>query len=90
MIGKWLVIAGGFHEPPDGGIRAATNKSWKLDTSDPTANWIPNDDLPDSLALGVTHGATVIVGDKLYICGGYLGGHPGPHVPGTSSALDDS
>jgi hypothetical protein len=32
------------------------------------------DDLP--VAAGITHGAFAVVGLKLYMCGGYLGGHP--------------
>ena len=37
------------------------------------------DDMP--IDQGVTHAATLVVGTKAYLCGGYRGGHPGPHVP---------
>ena len=77
MIGNDLVIISGFHEP-DGGYDAATAKVYALDTSIPGANWRPMDDLP--VSQGITHGAFAVVGSKLYMCGGYLGGHPGPHI----------
>ena len=71
MIGKDLVIASGYFE----GYRQATPKTYALDTTDPNATWRPMEDLP--IALGVTHAATVIVGTKMYLVGGYLGGNLG-------------
>jgi len=76
MIGNDFFLCGGFHEEPLGGIRAATARSWKLDTSNPAATWVENDNMP--ISIGVTHGGSVVVGQKFYLCGGYLGGHPGP------------
>lgn len=32
------------------------------------------------MPAGITHAALSRVGTKVYLCGGYLGGHPGPHV----------
>jgi hypothetical protein len=37
------------------------------------------DDLP--APDGVTHAGFAVVGQKLYMCGGYLGGNPGPDIP---------
>ena len=74
MIGKDFVLVSGF----SGGWGFATPKVYALDTSDPNANWRPMDDLP--VYSGITHGAFVVVGNKYYMCGGYLGGHPGPHI----------
>lgn len=36
------------------------------------------DDMP--VEIGVTHGAFAVVGKKLYFCGGFYGGNPGPHT----------
>lgn len=43
----------------------------------PGATWQRSDDVP-GVAQGLTHGSHVIVGKKIYNCGGYIGGHPGP------------
>jgi N-acetylneuraminic acid mutarotase len=71
MIGKDFVIASGFFET----VKQATNQTYALDTSDPNATWRRMDDLP--IALGVTHAPAVIVGTKMYMIGGYLGGNLG-------------
>jgi len=68
------VIFGGFDSTYD----QATADTYALDLDDPNAEWQKQDDYP--LAPGITHAANVVVGSKLYVCGGYLGGHPGPHV----------
>lgn len=78
MIGEDLCVFSGFNEP-DGGYDAATTRNYALDTSDPNAQWRRLDDLP--VSEGITHGGFVVVGTKFYMCGGYLGGHPGPHIP---------
>jgi len=74
VIGHHWVIFGGF----DTGYDQATADTYALDLDDPNAEWVKQDDYP--LAPGITHAANVVVDSKLYVCGGYLGGHPGPHV----------
>ena len=75
MIGSDLVIISGFKN----GWNYVTKETYALDTSDPNAQWRRMDDLPAS--DGVTHSAFAVVGQKLYMCGGYLGGNPGPDIP---------
>jgi len=71
MIGKDFVITSGYFE----GYTQATSETWAIDTSDPAATWRRMDDIP--IELGVTHAATVIVGYKMYVIGGYLSGNWG-------------
>ena len=71
MIGKDFVITSGYFQ----GYKQATAKTFALDTTNPSATWRPRDDIP--IALGVTHAATLIVGTKMYVMGGYLGGDLG-------------
>jgi len=71
MIGTDFVIASGYF----GGYSSATVQTYAYDTSDPNAIWRRMDDMP--VELGVTHAATVVVGEKMYIAGGYLGGNSG-------------
>ena len=40
--------------------------------------WIAQDNVPT--LPGITHSAYVIVGDTIYVVGGYVGGTPGPHT----------
>ena len=47
-----------------------------MDTTAPSIVWQPVDDLPTP--VGITHAAQVIIGTKFYMCGGYVGGVPGP------------
>jgi len=75
VIGDYLLLTGGF----DYSFSETTTDTYKLDLTDPDAAWQKQDSYP--LADGITHGAAVVIGDKFYICGGYLGGHPGPHIP---------
>ena len=77
MIGNDFVVISGFHEP-DGGYDAATAKNYALDTTNSNASWRRMDDLP--VSQGITHAGFVVIGNKFYMCGGYLGGHPGPHI----------
>jgi hypothetical protein len=73
MIGKDLVLIGGFVD----GYGQATPSTYALDTTLATgAVWRRMDDLP--VAVGSTHGAFAVAGKVLYMCGGYVGGHPGP------------
>jgi len=78
MIGEDFVLIGGFYKP-GGGFDVATAKKFALDTSKTNADWRAIEDLP--VTEGITHAAFVVVGTKFYMCGGYLGGHPGPHIP---------
>jgi N-acetylneuraminic acid mutarotase len=68
MIGRFHIIVGGF----TAGYTAVTTQTYALDTSIPDATWQRMDDYP--FPAGVTHAASVVVGSKLYMCGGYAGG----------------
>jgi hypothetical protein len=74
VIGNDLVVVSGFFN----GFDRATAQTFALDTIAATAVWRRMDDLP--VPEGITHAAFVVVGAKLYMCGGYIGGHPGLHV----------
>jgi len=81
MIGKDFVITSGFYNT----VKVATPQTWAIDTSDPSATWRRQDDMP--ITLGVTHCATVIIGTKIYLLGGYLGGNLG--TDGVGQEVDD-
>jgi hypothetical protein len=74
MIGDIFVVYGGFNK--EWGV--ASNSTYTLDTSNPAATWQKVDDIP--IGAGLTHGAHVRIGTKIYNCGGYVGGHPGLHT----------
>jgi len=76
MIRKDLVIISGF----SGSFSKVTKKVYALDTSDPNAEWRPMDDIPDAIQNGITHAGFALVGEKVYMCGGYYGGTPGPDI----------
>lgn len=57
----------------------ATNQTFARDVTNNGSSWRRMDDMP--MDSGVTHAATLAIGTKVYLCGGYMGGHPGPHVP---------
>lgn len=67
--GQYLLMTGGF----DAGYGQTTSDTYRLDLSDPNAVFEKQDSYPR--ALGITHGASLIIGDKFYICGGYLGAY---------------
>ena len=46
------------------------------DLTSTSSVWRRMDDMP----LAVTHAPSVVVGMKVYMCGGYVGAHPGPHT----------
>jgi hypothetical protein len=76
LVGDDLVIFGGFTNS----FTIATNRTYARDlTGAISSDWRRMDDMP--LVLGITHAATVAVGQKVYFCGGYQGPHPGQHVP---------
>jgi N-acetylneuraminic acid mutarotase len=74
MIGNDLVVFGGFYEV----WVNTTRQVHALDTSSAAESWRSMEDVPG--ADGITHVAFVLLGSKYYMCGGYLGGHPGPAV----------
>ena len=74
MIGNEFLVVSGFWN----NFGAVTKEVYKLNTADANADWVQQDDIPG--AEGITHTGFVAVGQKFYICGGFIGGHPGPHV----------
>ena len=67
MIGNDLLLISGFTIH----YGQATAQCFALDLTNPDAEWRRMDDLP--VHEGITHGAFVVIGMKLYMCGGYLG-----------------
>ena len=74
IIGNDFVSFGGFVN----GFTATSNQTYARDITLANSPWRRMDDIP--LAISMTHAPTVPIGMKVYMCGGYLGGHPGPHV----------
>jgi N-acetylneuraminic acid mutarotase len=74
IIGNDFVSFGGFIN----GAANTTNHTYARDITIANSPWRRMDDMP--LAISVTHAPTVRIGSKVYMCGGYLGGHPGPHA----------
>jgi hypothetical protein len=75
MIGKDFVIISGFTE----GYDQVTPQVYAKDGTVPEADWKRMDDMP--VSVGITHAAFFVLGSKFFMCGGYLGGNPGPHIP---------
>lgn len=71
MAPHHLVVVGGFHR----GFATASNATYTLDVTT-SSSWQRQDDCP----MDVTHAAFAIHHDRLFMCGGYRGGHPGPAV----------
>jgi hypothetical protein len=75
LIGSDIVIISGFMN----GLVSGTNQTYARDiTGQKGIGWRRMDDMP--VAIGVTHGAFAVVGKKIYFCGGFYGGNPGPHT----------
>jgi N-acetylneuraminic acid mutarotase len=74
MIDNNMVIFGGFQN----GYTTATNATYALDLSEPTAVWKKMDNMPT--INGITHQSIALVGTKAYMCGGYIGGSKGLHT----------
>jgi hypothetical protein len=70
-IGDDLLIIGGFI----GGYNETTKQAFARNLTDEDAEWRRVDDMPTS--LGITHAAYAVVGEMLFMCGGYLGGNIG-------------
>lgn len=74
-----FIVFSGFASTYDN----TTLKVFAIDTTDATAKWREMDPIPkiegglDGVG-GLTHAATVILGDKAYLCGGSVGGLPHP------------
>jgi hypothetical protein len=73
FVGDDFVITGGFY--PDSS--SATVQTWAYQDG----QWERRADYP--IPAGVTHAAIAVEkndvdGDQLYVCGGYVGGNPGP------------
>ena len=64
----------GFHEE----WALTTTEVYALNVTDPDGVWRRMDAVP--IPEGVTHTAGAVVGTSYYMCGGYLGGHPGPET----------
>ena len=75
IIGNDIVIFAGFVNK----LSDVVNHTYARDVTFDDSPWRRMDDMP--LSVGVTHAATAVVGMSVYLCGGYQGGHPGPHVP---------
>jgi hypothetical protein len=75
LIGNDMMQTSGFINDFDN----TTNATFARDITIANSTWRRMDDMP--LPITVTHAATVRIGSKVYMCGGYLGGHPGPHIP---------
>lgn len=73
-IGNDLIAFGGFNSD----FTSVTNRCYARDILVPKSPWRRMDDMP--IATGITHAATVVIGTKMYMCGGYEGRPPGPHV----------
>ena len=67
MIGNDLLVVSGF----SGDWGVVTKKVFKLDTTNPNADWEEQDEV--LYPTGVSHTGFVINGQKFYICGGYIG-----------------
>lgn len=75
LIGTDIVISGGFINS----FASTTKHTYTRSINNfNTDTWRRMDDMP--APIGITHAATVVIGNKMYMCGGYEGQPPGPHV----------
>jgi len=74
--GKEFMIVSGFWN----NWSNVTKEVYKLDTTNPAASWVKQDDIISE--LGISHTGFTVVGQKFYVCGGYMGPNPGPSVAG--------
>lgn len=70
-----MIVFSGFLQ----NLSLTTNHTYARNVLDIKNQWRRMDDMPSH--MGITHAATLVIGTKVYLCGGYIGGHPGPHVP---------
>ena len=74
MFGTDFVLFSGFTV---NFFKPLTKKCYAYDTrQNTTGTWREMDDFP--AVNGSTHGAFVIIQNIMYLCGGYVGAHPGP------------
>ena len=74
LVGNDLVIFSGFVN----GLTNVINQTYAKDVTNINSPWRRMEDVP--LPVGITHTPTAAIGKKVVMCGGYLGGVPGPHV----------
>jgi N-acetylneuraminic acid mutarotase len=74
MIGDDFVLVSGFTKS----WTNVTKKVYALNVKDASATWREMDDVP--VPVGFSHAAATIVDNTMYICGGYIGGTPGPQT----------
>jgi len=74
MIGDDFMIVSGFSKD----WQSTTKKVFALNVSEKDAIWRRMDNFPGQGRNGITHAATAIVENKFFMCGGYVGGNPGP------------
>lgn len=72
MIGNTMFLVSGFSV----NYQTTTTRCYAMDTTASRIVWQRMDDLPGT--VGTTHAPSVVIGTKFYMCGGYVGGHPGP------------
>jgi hypothetical protein len=75
IVGNDFLSFGGFVN----NFQGTSNHTVARDMTVANSPWRRMDDIP--LAIAFTHAPTVRIGMKVYMCGGYHGAHPGPHVP---------
>jgi N-acetylneuraminic acid mutarotase len=74
IIGDDFVIVSGFSRS----FGEVTKQVFAYNTKDPSAKWREMDEVP--VPIGFSHAAFGVDGNIMYICGGYVGGTPGPHT----------
>ena len=60
------------------GLVNVVNQTYAKDVTKTNSTWRRMEDVP--IPVGISHTPTALVGRKVVMCGGYLGGVPGPHV----------
>ena len=74
MIGNDFLIFSGFSRV----WNLATTKVYARNVDEKYSVWRRMEDMPGPGGNGITHAATAIIGSKFHMCGGYVGGNPGP------------
>ena len=74
IVGDDMVSTGGF----SGNFASVTKQMYARNLLVANSPWRRMDDMP--AAIAITHAATVVIGLKMYMCGGYEGPLEGPHV----------
>jgi N-acetylneuraminic acid mutarotase len=74
MIGNDLIVFGGFYNF----FTATYTQTYARDITKNNTMWRRMEDLPRP--IGITHTPSIAVDQKVYMCGGYEGASPGPHI----------